>query len=63
MRFWNILVEDVQSTLADPDRVLPTEKDRLNAIKMLGERFLRVTYTEEADHILVVTVTPRRRSW
>ena len=63
MRFWNIPAEDVRSTLAVPDRVLPTEKGRLNAIKMLGERFLRVTYMEEADHILIITVTPRRRPW
>ena len=63
MRFWNILLEDVQSTLTIPDGVLPTEKDRLNAVKRLGERFLRVTYKEEEDHILVVTVTPRRRPW
>ena len=63
MRFWNILLEDVQSTLAVPDRVLPTEKGRLNAIKRHGERFLRVTYKEEVDYILVVTVTPRRRPW
>ena len=63
MRFWNILLDEVQSTLEVPDRVLPTEKDRLNAIKMHGERFLRVTYKEEADHILIITVTPRRRPW
>ena len=61
MRFWNVPVEDVQSTLANPDRVLPTEKGRLNAIKRLGDRLLRVTYNEEADHILIITVTPRRR--
>ncbi|PKB79636.1 MAG: hypothetical protein BZY88_12530 [SAR202 cluster bacterium Io17-Chloro-G9] len=63
MRFWNILMEDVESTLAFPDKVLTTEKDRHNAIKRLGERFLRMTYKDEEDHILVVTVTPRRRPW
>ena len=31
MRFWNILVEDVQSPLAVPDRVLP----RLNSSEKL----------------------------
>lgn len=62
-RFWHIRLEEVESTLALPDRVIPTDKGRLNAIKGFGERFLRVTYMDEADHILVITVTPRRRPW
>ena len=33
---------------------------RLNAIKVVGDSFLRVTSTEEADYILIITVTPRR---
>ncbi len=63
MRFWNIQLQDVESTVAVPDLVLPSEKGRLNAIKSFGENFLRVAYQEETDHILVVTVTPRRRPW
>ncbi|MBI2830556.1 MAG: DUF4258 domain-containing protein [Chloroflexi bacterium] len=61
--FWGIKLEDVQATLSTPDRVLPTEKSRLNAIKQLGNHFLRVSYKEEADHFLVVTVTPRKKPW
>lgn len=62
LRFWEIAPDDVQAALSAPDRVLSTEKGRLNAVKQFGDRFLRVTY-EETDHILVVTVTPRRRPW
>lgn len=61
--FWGIKLEDVESTLSVPDRVLPTRKGRLNAIKQFGDHFLRVTYREEADHVLIVTVTPRRKPW
>lgn len=63
VRFWRIQEEDVLATLQNPDKVVPTEKMRHNAIKQFGERYLRVTYTEEQDSILVVTVTPRKRPW
>ncbi len=63
MPFWGITMEDVMSTLSDPDKLLPTEKGRLNAIKQFGDLFLRVTYKEETDHFMVVTVTPRRKPW
>lgn len=62
-RFWGIQHEDILATLREPDRVFPTEKSRQNAVKQLGGRFLRVTYTEAEDHILVITVTPRKRPW
>ncbi|MBI2934081.1 MAG: hypothetical protein HYY29_00765 [Chloroflexi bacterium] len=61
--FWKIKIEDVQSTVSEPDRVLATEKGRLNAVKQFGDRFLRVTYREEADHVEIVTVTPRKKPW
>jgi len=63
VRFWSIDPEEVMATLQNPDRIIPIEKGRLNAIKQFGERFIRVTYIEESDHILVITVTPRKRPW
>ncbi|MDO8750704.1 MAG: hypothetical protein Q7K03_06130 [Dehalococcoidia bacterium] len=63
MRFWRISHERVVATLEAPDRVLPMAKGRFNAIKAFEDGFLRVTYKEEDDRILVVTVTPRKRPW
>jgi len=62
-RFWRISHEQVLAVLEAPDRVLPTVKGRFNAIKAVEGMFLRVTYKEEEDRILVVTVIPRRRPW
>jgi hypothetical protein len=61
MRFWRIDSADVVLTLEQPDTVVPSEKGRLNAVRKLDQGFLRVTYKEELDHLLVVTVTPRRK--
>jgi len=38
-------------------------KGRQNAYKFTGGRFLRVTFKEDPDNILVVTVTVRKRSF
>ncbi len=54
---------DITAALEHPDVVLPSVKGRSNAIRRTGDRFLRVTYKEEFDRIIVVTVTPRKRSW
>ena len=62
-RYWGICHEEVLATLATPDRLLPTVKGRLNAIKEVEDGFLRVTYMEYEDHILIVTITPRKRPW
>lgn len=61
--FWGIRQEDIESTLSAPDQVMPTRKGRLNAVKQFGNRFLRVTYREESDCLLIVTVTPRKKPW
>lgn len=39
----------------------PSVKGRQNAYKFIGDRYLRVTFKEELDHILVITVTVRKR--
>jgi len=62
-RFWHISHEQVVAALEAPDRTLQTDKGRFNAIKTFADGFLRVTYKDEDDRILVVTVTPRKRPW
>ena len=60
MRQHQISEESVISTLTEPDQLLPSIKSRYNALKQLGNRIIRVTFLEEAEHILVITVSPRR---
>ena len=52
--------ESVISTLTEPDQLLPSIKSRYNALKQIGNRIIRVTFLEEAEHMLVITVSPRK---
>lgn len=56
-------VTEVEAEIAirEPAFTEPTVKGRRNAYKFIGGRYLRVTYKEESDHILVITVTMRKR--
>ena len=60
MRQHQISEESVISTLREPDELLPGIKSRYNALKQIGDRIIRVTFLEEAEHILIITVSPRR---
>jgi len=44
-----------------PDLCEPSIKGRMNAFKFVNGRYLRVAFKEEADHILVITVTIRKK--
>ncbi len=61
MKEREITEEEIALTINSPDYVEPSVKKRKNAYKFIGNRFLRVTYKEESDHILVITVTVRKK--
>ncbi len=52
---------EVESIISEPDLLLPSVKGRMNAFRWLNGRYLRVTFKEETDTILVITVTVRKR--
>ncbi len=61
LRWRDVSREEVIAVVTSPDRTAPSIKERTNAFKALGGRFLRVSYKEEADAILIVTVTVRKK--
>ncbi|MDO8491291.1 MAG: DUF4258 domain-containing protein [Dehalococcoidia bacterium] len=61
MRLHDISIEQVTQTLEQPEKVVPSIKGRYNAYRRIGERFLRLTYREEEERFVVVSVTPRKR--
>jgi hypothetical protein len=50
----------VISALESPEQLLPSVKSRYNALKKIGTGIIRVTFIEETDHSLVITVSPRK---
>lgn len=53
--------DEAEAAINNPDFNEPTRKGRTNALKFMNSRYLRVTYKEESDSILVVTVTLRKK--
>ena len=63
MKEREVTEKEAEITIKEPDYMEPSIKGRQNAYKFTGGRFLRVTFKEEPDNILVVTVTVRKRSF
>ena len=60
MRQHHIDEESVALAVREPDQLLSSIKSRYNALKRIDDRIIRVTFLEQAEHILTITVSPRR---
>ncbi len=61
MKEREVAEEEAEMAVNNPDYIEPNMKERKNAYKFIGSRFLRVTFKEETNNILVITVTIRKR--
>jgi len=63
MKEREVTEEEAEMAMNTPDYIEPSVKGRKNAYKFIGSRFLRVTFKEEPENILVITITVRKRSF
>jgi hypothetical protein len=61
MKDRHVIEADVKLAIENADFLEQSIKGRLNAFKFLNGRYLRVTFKEEPDHILVITVTIKKK--
>lgn len=61
MKWRRISEDDVKAVVTSTDNLQETTKGRKNAVKTIGKRLLKVTYTLERDAIVVVTVIDKTR--
>jgi hypothetical protein len=61
MKESEITEEEAEMTIKESEYIEPSVKGRKNAYKFINDRFLRVTYKEGKDLILIVTVTVRKK--
>ncbi len=61
MRMWDVSLADVLGAIDAPDVQTPSRHGRQSAWHYSRGRWLRVTYIDEAEIRVVVTVTVRRR--
>lgn len=63
MKERDVSEEEAETAINNPDYQEPSIKGRMNSYRFTGSRHLRITYREEADYILVITVTIRKKSF
>jgi hypothetical protein len=61
MRWHEIDEELIRRALDTPDWEDPSVADRRNRWKRVADRFLRVTYREELERIVVISAVFKRR--
>ena len=59
MRWRRVTLDEVESVLRGPARVEATRFGRSNAYGEVSDRLLKVTYIEEADGLVVISVVTR----
>ena len=59
MKWRRISEQEVQTVLSAPDKLESTERGRTNALKRLGGRYLKVTYREFPDEILIISAVDK----
>jgi uncharacterized sporulation protein YeaH/YhbH (DUF444 family) len=60
MRQHRISEEDVALTIKEPEQLLPSIKNRYNALRRISNKIIRVTFIEEDYAIIIITVSPRK---
>ena len=63
MRWHKVIEPEVVSAISKPDFLSPSLEGKQNAWIKVPEKYLRVTYKEEADRILVITAVKKKKGW
>jgi hypothetical protein len=61
VRHWRIPFEDIEQAVLRPEATRPSIENRVNYWRRWRNAWLRVTVVEEADRIVVITVTPKEK--
>ncbi len=63
MRRHNILEAEIEAAITQPDFVDPSSEEKKNAWKFILDKYLRVTYKEISDKILIITAVKKKKGW
>ena len=63
MRLHRITETEVKSTVEKPEHLEPSVENRFNAWIETSGKFLRVTYKEENDNLVVISAVRKRKGW
>lgn len=61
MKWRKISEEEIKDTVLHPEKIEDSIKDRKNAFKHVGQKWLKVTFVKENDKIIVITVIDKNK--
>ncbi len=59
MKWRRISEDEVYKTMKNYDRIEESIKGRINVYKSFGQRFIKVTYKESSDEILIISAVDK----
>lgn len=59
MKWRKISEEEVNLTLNNPDKVEQSIRGRINVYKVIGERYIKVTYKEFSEEVLIISIVDK----
>lgn len=59
MKWRRISEEEVTLILSSPDKTEQSIKGRINVYKTIGTRYIKVTYKEFSDEVLIISVVDK----
>ena len=59
MKWRKIFEDEVYSVINEPDKTEQSIKGRINLYKRIGQRYLKVTYKEFSEEILIISVVDK----
>ena len=63
MRMRNISDIEICTAIGEPDFTESSVDGRINVWKRIADKFLRVTYKDEAARIVVITAVKKKKGW
>ena len=61
MKWRNISEEEVKETIARPEKIEGLSEQKINAFKSMGKELIRVTYLEQNNRIVVISVVDKNK--
>jgi hypothetical protein len=61
MKWRDISEQEVKDAVLFPEKVEDSMKDRKNAFKHIGRKWLKVTFKQEGDKVTIVTVIDKSK--
>jgi hypothetical protein len=61
MKWRDISEQEVKDVILSPEKAEESVKDRKNAFKHIGRKWLKVTFKQESDKVTIVTVIDKSK--